>query len=1109
MSPEQYERLEQLFLEARALPGDRRAGFLEAVSRREPGLRIELDRLLSHDERPNGAIDALAGGGAARILANALDDSRLAPLDANAFTSQAAPLPRQIGPYIIVRLIGQGGMGAVYEAEQDDPKRRVALKVIRDGFTSPHLLERFHREAQMLGRLRHRGIAQIYDAHTAPVSGRPPYIVMELIEGPPLLKFAELQRLDTRQRLELIAEIADALEHAHRGGLIHRDLKPGNILVEPRTTPATCGSGMFDSIEARIGGQPKILDFGVARSADLQTLTGEADTGRLIGTVPYMSPEQAAGQRLDVRSDLYSLGVVAFELLTGRLPYGLTGKMLHEAARIIRDEEPTRPGAIDRRLRGDVEVIVGRALEKDRERRYATASDLAADIRRHLSDQPIVARPPSLAYRVRKLVKRRRAVAAGVAIAVTTVMIAGVISLRHIAATRRADAETQRQRTIAAEEAWRTYVGAIVSAAAAVENHDPDLAVQFLSAANQGRDTWEYRHVTARLAAYGSLMEAQTPIAAAAFDEDDGALVTASRAGLIQWWDAPTATLRRAISLVQEIAGPAVFSENGEWLVTAVGPAAADVVIWHSETGSEFARLTSAEIAAALERNYAATVTAIAISPDGGRVALGAEGGVLWRPGDGERFGWLCGTHVTALAFSDDGARFVCGYREPEIRETAFIRAFDADVAGPVDRRLGFPYRVKSLAVPGGGEIALVGTGKNNAKFVILKTGRKRPSYGPGIQVDAVAVDPRDNRILPRQAAGLPVATATPDGLIGVYHRNSHALLRRFAGPGGRVSQLAFSSDGARLLSVAGRFVRVYHVEPLDAITVLRGHESPVACVAFLDDARLVSVGLDGALRIWNPWSGAVVADAPTSADSACRLAISPAAGLLAAGHDGGRVRIWNAETAEALGDLETGTDANITGVAVSADAARLASRIAKRLTVWDPTSARPLWSATLDGSNAPAPLVFSPDGALVAAGVGDRVHVWDAVAGEPLVALDAHAGLVVSLAFSPDRGQLVSGSSEGTLCIWELRSGTKQAAVKRHAGVIRAVAFTPDGARLASGSDDRSVVLWDTTRWEPVLTLTGHTGGVTALAFSPEGARLASGSIDQTIRVWDSTPLR
>ena len=1107
MSPEQYERLHQFFLEARELRPDRRNAFLEGVSRGEPGMRFELDRLLLHDERSNDGVDALAGGGGARMLAEVLDESHFARVDANAFSPPHPLLPRQIGRYAIVRQIGQGGMGAVYEAEQDDPKRRVALKVIRDGITSPHLLERFHREAQMLGQLRHRGIAQIYDAHTSPGPGEPPYIVMELIDGPPLLRFAELQRLDTRQRLELIAEVADALEHAHRGGLIHRDLKPGNILVEPRSTPASAASGMFDSIEARIGGQPKILDFGVARSVDLQTLTGEADTGRLIGTVPYMSPEQAAGQRLDARSDVYSLGVVAFELLTGRLPYDLSGKMIHEAARVIRDEEPTRLNAIDRSLRGDVEVIVARTLEKDRERRYATASELAADIRRHLSDQPIVARPPSLAYRVRKLVKRRRAVAAGVAIAVTTLMIAGVISLRNIAATRRADAETQRQRILAVEEAWGAYVGAIVSAAAAVENHDPDLAAQFLSAAHQGRDTWEYRHVTARLAAYGSLMEAEAPIAAAAFGEDDDALVTASRAGLIQWWDSRTAALRHAISLEQEIAGPAAFSENGEWLVAAVGPAADDVVIWHSETGSEFARLTAAEIAAALERNYAAPVTAIAISGDGARVALGAEGGVLWHPRDGERFGWLCGTHVTALAFSADGVRFVGGYREPHIKQTAFVRAFDADLRVPVDRRIGVPYGVTSLAVPGSGEIALVGTSKNNAKFAVFKTGHKHRQYGDGKRVTAVAIDPRNDSVVPKQGGGLPVATATPGGLIGVYDRNRRALLRGFAGPGGGVSQLVFSSDGARLLGVADRFVRVYQVEPLDAITVLRGHQSPVACIAFLDDARLVSVSLDGALRITDARSGAVVAAAANSADSARCLAISPAAALLATGHDEGLVRIWNAETAEALGDFDLGEDESVDAVAVSADGARLASRTATRLTVWDPASARPLWSATLKGQKTAAPLVFSPDGALVAVGVGGGVHVWDAAHGESFQVLDAHAGSVAALAFSPDSGLLVSGSAEGTLCVWDLRSGAKNAILKQHASVIRAFAFSPDGARLASGSEDRSIVLWDTSRWELVLTLTGHTAGVTALAFSPDGAQLASGSADHTVRIWDATP--
>ena len=342
----------------------------------------------------------------------------------------ATSLPSRIGKYRIVRLLGEGGMGAVYEAEQDQPRRTVALKVVRADNVSTTMLRRFEHESEVLGRLQHPGIAQIHEAGTVTdTRGRPmPFFAMELVRGRELDDYVREKALGTRARLELIARICDAVSHAHQKGVIHRDLKPGNILVDET-------------------GQPKILDFGVARAidSDVQRTTMRTDIGELIGTIPYMSPEQVSGDpsQLDTRSDVYALGVIAYELLAGRMPYDLQKRMIHDALRAIREEEPTKLSRLDRTLRGDVETIVGKALEKDKTRRYASAEAFGADIRHYLANEPIAARPASTWYHAAKFARRNKGLVAGLAIAML-LLVAGLIgvsfALREaIAAEERAD----------------------------------------------------------------------------------------------------------------------------------------------------------------------------------------------------------------------------------------------------------------------------------------------------------------------------------------------------------------------------------------------------------------------------------------------------------------------------------------------------------------------------------------------------------------------------------------------------------------------------------------------------------------------------------------------
>ncbi len=327
-----------------------------------------------------------------------------------------AALPRQIGEYVIRRVIASGGMGVVYEAMQDQPRRSVAMKVMRQGLASRSALRRFEFESQILGRLRHPCVAQVYDAGVHHEEGAPPvpYFVMEYIPAAKtLVDYAQMHRLGTRERLDLFSKVCEGVHHGHQKGVIHRDLKPGNVLVDS-------------------SGQPKIIDFGVARAtdSDLAITTLQTDVGQLVGTLQYMSPEQieADPNDLDVRSDVYSLGVVLYELLTGRLPYDVTNTPVVHATRIIREQSPARLSTIDHDLRGDVETIALKALQKDREARYQSALDLAQDIRRYLNNEPISARPPSLIYQIRVFARRNKAAFSAIVAVVAVSLAAAIVS---------------------------------------------------------------------------------------------------------------------------------------------------------------------------------------------------------------------------------------------------------------------------------------------------------------------------------------------------------------------------------------------------------------------------------------------------------------------------------------------------------------------------------------------------------------------------------------------------------------------------------------------------------------------------------------------------------
>ncbi|MBS0198514.1 MAG: serine/threonine protein kinase [Planctomycetes bacterium] len=1048
MDPKKYNLAHRAFMEVCDLEAGERTRRLRLAVGDDPELEAVVRGMLAQDQV----------AAAERVATRPPFDGLLLGADDPVTPEE---VPEFIGPYRVIRRIGEGGMGTVYEAEQDQPRRRVAIKVMRRGMASGR--GRFLREIETLGRLQHPGIARVYGAGVAVVAGSDaPYFAMEFVDGVTLTRFADEQNLAMRERLGLIAATCDAVHAAHQRGVVHRDLKPQNVLAERRPTDANAEYSV------------KILDFGIARvvTPEDHSVSMRTEAGQIIGTICYMSPEQLHGEpaTIDTRSDVYALGVLLYELLSGRLPHDVRSLTLPEAARIVAFDPPTRLSTLNPNLRGDVESIVAKALEPDRQRRYQSASELASDIRRFLRDEPVTARPLTMMYQLRKFASRNPGLAWGVGVAAAGLLIGAVStavalvgSIRNESRAIASEAAARRSEAQARAESYRLALAAADASAAP----DPVRSRRLLDEVPAEMRGWEWHHYRSRLERTTQVIPGDS-VATAAIGGASGASIAVCREGRVEIVDIESES-RRVLSASDGFLSRPVFSGSGSRLAAleAASDGAVSVVVY--EEDRPVAQLSAGTVwdEPRMGLSFDGCTMWIEDSSQGFRIMDTDSGTTLWaRPpaplgtrriglfrSDGQ-FEWCVLDAEARRAESPDGAvsRDLAFDLMNSLDHNATITLRDPD--GTLDKRAVEIYDAL------GQRIAVL-------------TGHTR-------FVTAAAISPD----------GTLIATAAADNTIRVW--DTAGVCRTVIPIDPIAVAVRWGARGESLLCAddrGGAFV-VTLAEP--CVRTLRGHTSFVYFAAFSPDSTLIaSASWADAVRVWNSSTGSPVA----VLDRSFAQIYPPV--MLGFTRDG--TRLFVQEQGDSVSTW------SVQGVSQGVTRREPESPVIRTLRddPWSVAASSTRW-CRLQGGQVRA---VSPRGDLLAFESGPgNVKIRDVHSGRgELCEISTGEHSVSAVAVSPD-GSLLATSSEGPkISVWSLPEGKLVRTLSRHEGPVFSLDFSPDGSRLASAGEDTVVLLWHTGSWEPLAELRGHTKYVSAVSFSTDGTQIVTASGDGTVKVWDT----
>jgi WD40 repeat protein/serine/threonine protein kinase len=1053
--------------------------------------------------------------------------------------------PDRLGGYRILREIGRGGMGIVYEALQEDLGRHVALKVLPAsvGF-HPVLLERFRREARAAARLHHTNIVPVFG--TGEDQGVSFY-VMQYIEGEALHRVLNKVRSrrasgpaeeestreaedraatvadllchasivkesaspDTGQAVppdarpaaaassfvavgaaayyrnvaQIGMQVADALDHAHGQGVLHRDIKPANLLLDTR-------------------GNIWVADFGLARLEDAEGLSRPGD---VVGTIRYMAPERFEGVSCPP-SDIYSLGATLYELLTLQPPF-VESNRERLIEQVVRGEVRP-PRALDPHIPRDLDTIVGKAMARELGRRYTTARELTDDLGRFLRGEPIRARRVGLAERAVKWARRRPAVTALLGACITLFLIGFALvawqwraarSAEHLANDRAGEAETRRQE---ADDARRQLSHALDRAetnsyyhAIGLAHHEwlagnPNRVEEILADCPAALRHWEWRYLLRLGHSYSRLLRADEGASQAATFSPDGAfLATADRYGPVHVWDARTG---RPKSICKGLVGGALriaWSPDSRRL--AAGGADGFVHVWDAAAGTELFRL----------RGHANWVHEVIFSPDGSRLASAGQDRTvrLWEARAGAVGRVLPGhpAAVQALVFSRDGTLLASGDWDGN------LCLWNVKTGTAIRRWAAHAGTVTALSCSSVDEEFATASQDRTVRIWSWKTGGEvRTLHGHEDAVRCASYSPDGKRL----------ATAGADRQIKIWDLKSGKELYRILGHVHGVRTLAFSPDGKQLASCDDKGCELWPADDVQDALPLRGHTNMVWGVAFSSDSRhLATASWDKTVKVWDVAAAKEIITLHGHTHTVHGVAFrpmpqssppNPSPQLATASWDK-TVKVWNVNTGKVLATLEGHTEA-VTSVAYSPDGKLLASAgIDRTIRLWDADTHKHL--RTLKGHEGPIfSIAFSPDDRHLASGAGaDAVRIWS-ISGDEVRRLSRGQ---FAVAYSPDGRHLATLGPNEQLILWDAETGQEVQVLRGHQGTAPAVAFSPDGRRLVTVGHDRTLRVWDRQTWRELLNLHKHEKDLRAVAFSPDGQYVATAGDDRTVRLWVASP--
>jgi WD40 repeat protein/serine/threonine protein kinase/tetratricopeptide (TPR) repeat protein len=1113
---------------------DARQIFLEAVEKHAPEQWPELlDSVCQADAELRARVEALLE---AHGQYNSMLDGEgfVATVDVRVSERPGA----QIGPYKLLQQIGEGGFGVVFMAEQTAPvRRKVALKVIKPGMDTRQVIARFEAERQALAVMDHPNIARVYDAGTTE-SGRP-YFVMELVAGVPITAYCDQNNLPIRERLSLFATVCQAIQHAHTKGIIHRDIKPSNVLITKQD------------------GQPvvKVIDFGIAKAMG-QQLTDKTlftEFAQIVGTPLYMSPEQAelSSTDIDTRSDIYSLGVLLYELLTGTTPVDkeqLKKAALDEIRRIIREEDPpkpstristaeaapsiaaqrqTEPARLSKLVRGELDWIVMKCLEKDRNRRYETANGLARDIEHYLHDEPVVACPPSAAYRFRKFIRRNKAVLAmtGAVVAALLLAVVGLAISNVLVRTERNEKITalgqkekalgEKQAALGAKDAAlkvakRNYAEAKRQEGLAQKQEKLAKRRFYAAQMNLAMQAWEDGQPARTL----HLLESLRP----RFDEDD--------LRGFDWyylWRLCQGSYRFAVpTLGFDNASAIAMSPDGAMLAAGYGNA---VRLWDASTGRQIGELTG----------HANMISGLAFSPDGKTLASADESETvkLWDPATNTlRAAVQAGQGVACVQFIGDGHKLLLSGKRVKLwdlvadKEVAALgepgdsfgfvgAAFNGSVVAASSKNAvhiwtqdGSDWR-SAPPLTGIGEFPRLAISQDGKLLAVADGTHSKGSikvYDLPSRQERIAIQGHNGLYAIKFTSdGKRLTTGARDRTVRMWDVATGRQEACIAQPG-PVYGLALSPDGGTVAAKGADAIRVWDVAPPAPASVLP-HLTPIDTVAFSPDGKIVAARGTSETILWNLTEERVVATLSTAGPTRWLrgLAFSPDGQSLAIPRGSG-IDVWSV-SGERMAVLPC--QAPVHQAAWSPDGKSLAAATMNDhsgfVEVWDVPSKQRRYSTPM--SNDVAAVAFSPDGKMIAAGYQfGVVKLFEAASGRELSTLQRFELAIEwanCLAFSPDSRKLATGNRLGMARIWDVATNQLDATMVGHTSSVTSLAFLDGGRTLVTGSDDRTVRLWEVETGQERITLQGHTGGVTGVAFSAKGNVLATSSRDGTVRLW------